>query len=150
MSYILFFVVLLYSVPFLNVRLLVCKIFTPVRGLNSQLGAKLSKLAKAMCLPLPPNLPPWVAGLVIENEQGAAQDVEDDGGEADDKKELCVIADLTFVKAGIGKVVRYQTSTSVLHLSCSCCRGEEQADIGKDEQPEDLLGLVHLVTQFTG
>ena len=37
-----------------------------------------------MCLPLPPNLSPWVAGLVIENEQGAAQDVEDDGGEADD------------------------------------------------------------------
>ena len=91
-----------------------------------------------------------MAGFVKEKEEGTAQDVDGYRGEADDKEEFCVISEVliewelvTFIRANVGKILR-QTRTPVLHLGCSSSRGEEQADVGEDEQPEDLSGLVHL------
>ena len=91
-----------------------------------------------------------MAGFVKEKEEGPAQDVDGYRGEADDKEEFCVISEVlierklvTLIRANVGKRVR-QTRTPVLHLGCSSSRGEEQADLGEDEQPEDLSGLVHL------
>ena len=88
-----------------------------------------------------------MAGFVKEKEEGTAQDVDGYGGEADDKEEFCVISEVlierklvTLIRANVGKMTR----TPVLHLGCSSSRGEEQADVGEDEQPEDLSRLVHL------
>lgn len=92
-----------------------------------------------------------MAGFVKEKEEGTAQDVDGYGGEADDKEEFCVISEVlierklvTLIRANVGKKVR-QTRTPVLHLGGSSSRGEEQADVGEDEQPEDLSRLVHLI-----
>ena len=91
-----------------------------------------------------------MAGLVKEKEEGTGQDVDGYRGEADDKEEFCVISEVlierklvTLIRANVGKILR-QTRTPVLHLGGSSSRGEEQADVGEDEQPEDLSGLVHL------